>query len=153
MGTTKMLLHQHSACIPCLLHPSHLSEHRVIYRSLISFVNSRVTFSVNRRHEERANSMEWSPWVPDGYSAGQEIARLLRNPGAHYRPLGSIRSVNIFTFDCFQTSINIVDPPSISKSTKWSLSFRSYGQILYSFLIFPMCAPRDAHLILRSWLL
>jgi hypothetical protein len=96
--------------------------------------------------------MEQSPsWEANIYSAIQEIPCRLWKPKVYYRenqskPLVPVQSqINpIHTLMPFSLIL-----PFTPKSSEWSFPFRFPNQILYEFLISPMCATH-LHLVPRS---
>jgi hypothetical protein len=78
-----------------------------------------------------SKSMELShSWEANGFSAGQEITRILWKPKVHYHahnipPLTLIHLNQIHTLLTYTRSFNFnIVRPSMSRSSTWSLSFR-----------------------------
>ena len=101
------------------------------------------------------NSMEQChSWEADRCSASHEMPRILWNPKVHYHAhnirqlvpvLTQTNSVLNSTFHCFTTHFNIISP-SMSSSSKRSLSFTVLHQNLVRILISPMHATLPTHL-------
>ena len=109
----------------------------------------------------RTHSMEQShSWEANGFSASQEIPRILRSPKVHYHvhkwppPVPILSHLDPFhtpTSYLLKYNLNII-LPSRSGSPKWPLSLRFPTKTLNMPLLSPRCATCPAHLIILDFI-
>ena len=106
-------------------------------------------------------SMERKPsWEADGFSASQEIPRIVWNPKAHYRIhmcpppvpiLSQLDPVHTPTSQFLKIHLNII-APSMPWSPRWSLSFRFPHQNPVYTSALPHTHTCPAHIILLDFI-
>lgn len=148
MGITKMLLHQYSACIHCLLHPNHLAERSVIHISIIDYICQQYNYIF-------CESTSWGASQLHGVESLSSWSRnypSLRNPSAHY--LFLIVGHWAAYFPC-TPSHSISFTPALIFFTHLLYSSLSSGLLLpgltAKFCIHFSSSQCDAHLILLNW--